>query len=167
MLLRTLSLAAALLLSGLSQAHEGHSHDHSHVQKELMVTDAQIRTFLPASKSTAAYFTIHNPMDKSVFLKKATIRGIGRVEIHEHVHKNGMMHMQKVESVELPANQQVVFQPGGFHLMAFEPDHKLKVGEKRKLTLYFDNGDRLYSFVEVVSLKDTFEKPKNSHHNHH
>ncbi|TLX45298.1 copper chaperone [Pseudoalteromonas phenolica] len=167
MLLRTLSLAAALLLSGLSQAHEGHSHDHSHVQKELMVTDAQIRTFLPAAKSTAAYFTIHNPMDKSVFLKKATIRGIGRVEIHEHVHKNGMMRMQRVESVELPANQQIVFQPGGFHLMAFEPEHKLKVGEKRKLTLYFDNGDRLYSFVEVVSLKDTFEKPKNSHHSHH
>ncbi|ALO40922.1 copper chaperone PCu(A)C [Pseudoalteromonas phenolica] len=167
MLLKTLSLAAALLFAGLSQAHEGHSHDHSHVQKELMVTEAQIRTFLPAAKSTAAYFTIHNPTDKLVSLKKATIRGIGRVEIHEHVHKNGMMRMQQVDLVEIPANQQVVFQPGGFHLMAFEPENTLKVGEKRKLTLYFDNGDRLYSFVEVVSLKDTFEKPKHSHHNHH
>jgi copper(I)-binding protein len=167
MLFRTLSLAAALLLSDLSQAHEGHNHSHHEMHKELMVTDAKIRTFLPTAKSTAAYFTIHNPTDKLVSLKKATIRGIGRVEIHKHVHKDGMMKMQQVDLVEVPANQQVVFQPGGFHLMAFEPDATLKVGEKRKLTLYFDNGDRLYSFVEVVSLKDSFEKKAHSHHNHH
>jgi copper(I)-binding protein len=167
MLLRTLSLAAALLFSGMPQAHEGHSHEHHDIQKELMVTDAKIRAFLPAAKSTAAYFTVHNPTDKLVSLKKASITGIGRVEIHEHVHKNGMMHMQKVDFVEVPANQQIVFQPGGFHLMAFEPESELKVGEKRKLTLYFDNGDRLFSFVEVVSLKDAFEKKQHSHHNHH
>ena len=120
MLLRTLSLASALLFSGMPQAHEGHSHEHHDIQKELMVTDAKIRDFLPAAKSTAAYFTIHNPTDKIVSLKKASITGIGRVEIHEHVHKNGMMHMQQVDFVEVPANQQIVFQPGGFHLMAFE-----------------------------------------------
>jgi len=167
MLLRTLSLVTALMVSGLTIAHEGHNHGHHHAQKELMVTNAKIRTYLPSAKSTAAYFTIHNPTDKAVSLTKATIKGIGRVEIHEHMHKDGMMKMHQVDSVTVPANQQVAFQPGGLHLMAFEPSAKINVGDKLKLTLYFDNGDRVYSFVEAVSLKDTFEKPKSEHHHHH
>jgi len=168
MLLKSALLTSALLLSAFSYSHESHKHGaHEHHHHQVTVSNATIRAFLPAAKSTAGYLEIHNPTATNLVLTKAEIAGIGRVEIHEHVHVDGMMRMQEVKSLEIPANQKVVFQPGGYHLMAFEPAVKLTPGEKVKVTLYFSNGDRIFSFLNVVSLKDAFKKSTHSHHNHH
>ena len=82
--LGTLICAVSLLLSFYSAAHG-----------ELMVSKAKVRTFLPASESSVGYLTLMNHSDHDRVLKKVEIETLGRVEIHTHEHKNGMMQMRK------------------------------------------------------------------------
>lgn len=41
------------------------------------------------------------------------------VEIHESSNDNGISRMKRLETLNLPAGQPVVFEPGGRHLMIF------------------------------------------------
>ncbi|MCF6441090.1 copper chaperone PCu(A)C [Pseudoalteromonas luteoviolacea] len=148
--------------------HDGHDHHQHHTAQDsasLQVNKAKIRAFLPAAKSTAGYMTLHNSTAKPITIVSAKIEGLGRVEIHEHIHSNGMMKMQPVKALTVPAKGHVEFKPGGYHLMGFDPKVKLKVGETRKLTLYFSGGEKVESTIKVVSLKDEFSNE--SHHHHH
>ncbi|AOT09848.1 copper chaperone PCu(A)C [Pseudoalteromonas luteoviolacea] len=149
--------------------HDGHDHhQHHHTVQDsvgLQVSNAKIRAFLPAAKSTAGYMTIFNSTDAPISIVSAKVEGLGRVEIHEHIHSNGMMKMRPVKALVVPAKQRVEFKPGGHHLMGFDPKVKLKVGETRKLTLYFSDGEKVENTIKVVSLKDAFSNE--SHHHHH
>ncbi|WP_158678137.1 copper chaperone PCu(A)C [Pseudoalteromonas sp. T1lg23B] len=135
----------------------------------LMVQHAKIREFLPAAASTAAYFSLMNHSEQTRILTKATISNIGRVEIHEHIHNDGMMRMQKRNELTISPHQTISFQPGGYHLMAFEPHKALTRGERLTLTLYFANGEQLESPITVVSLQEEMTKQGDSHseHKHH
>ncbi|WP_139015427.1 copper chaperone PCu(A)C [Pseudoalteromonas sp. TB64] len=163
------SMASALMFSFFSSSLSAHSgHEHGTDVAELEVSNAQVREFLPASKSSVGYLTITNHSGNAATLTKASIDGLGRVEIHEHSHANGMMKMQKVESVVIKAHKSVSFQPGGYHLMVFEPQEPLKIGQERKLTLYFSDGNRLFTNAQVVSLEAQAEQSKPStQHSHH
>jgi periplasmic copper chaperone A len=163
------SVVSALMFSFFSSslaAHAGHTHDADVAELEVM--NAQVREFLPASVSSVGYLTIVNHSGTAATLTKATLDGLGRVEIHQHAHVNGMMKMQQVESVTINAHESVTFQPGGYHLMVFEPQEPLKLGQERKLTLYFKDGNRVFTNAAVVSLETQAEQAKKStHHAHH
>ncbi|MBE0369211.1 MULTISPECIES: copper chaperone PCu(A)C [Pseudoalteromonas] len=172
MIAKYIMLSSSLFFTTFAFSNQNHEHvsagaqKHHHSEAYVSIDDAKIRAFLPAAKSTAAYFTLENKRDTKLTLVKATISGLGRVEIHEHVHHNGMMKMQQVDKLVIKAKTQVKFQPGGYHLMAFEPKSALTTGEKRKLTLHFANGEQVFTQIHVVSLKDSFKKVKNAHHHH-
>ncbi|MEI8667071.1 copper chaperone PCu(A)C [Pseudoalteromonas sp. B131b] len=163
------SMASALMLGLFTSSLAAHSgHEHGSDVAVLEVTNAQVREFLPASTATVGYLTLINHSGTNATLTKATIDGLGRVEIHEHSHVDGMMKMQQVESVVIKAHESVSFQPGGYHLMAFEPLEPLRVGQERKLTLYFSDGNRLFTNAQVVSLETQAKQSKPStQHAHH
>ncbi|WP_462153702.1 copper chaperone PCu(A)C [Pseudoalteromonas piscicida] len=169
--IKTLIFALSTFIGFNASAHQGHEHgEHHYGSEQLSVHNATVRTFLPAAPSTAGYLVIENPTQQNKVLVKASLEGVKRVEIHEHVHKEDMMKMQRVDELAIPAGKSVTFQPGGYHLMVFEPVETLKVGEKRKLTLYFADGDRIFTMAEVVALADMFggkEKSNAGHHSHH
>jgi len=113
-------MASALLFSFFSSSLAAHSgHEHASDVAVLEVVNAQVREFLPGSTSTVGYLTLTNHGGTAATLTKATLDGLGRVEIHEHSHVDGMMKMQQVKSVEIKAHESVSFQPGGYHLMVF------------------------------------------------
>ena len=159
-------LITSLFYSTFSSAHSG--HDHNDVA-EVTVSNAQVREFLPASKASVAYFTITNPSQQATTLTKATLDGLGRVEIHQHTHVDGMMKMEQVISLEIDAHSSIEFKPGGYHLMVFDPEDELKAGQERKLTLYFKDGNRVFTQAKVVSLHDMSKEAsqKSKEHPHH
>ncbi|MDN3379601.1 MULTISPECIES: copper chaperone PCu(A)C [unclassified Pseudoalteromonas] len=165
-LLSSALLVMSLFLPSMVKAHADHHHDED---SEIIVNNAQVRVFLPASKSTVGYLSIVNHGNADVTLTKAAIDGLGRVEIHEHAHVNGMMKMQKVDTLLIKAHQQLDFKPGGYHLMAFEPSEAIKAGQELKLTLYFSDGNRVFTQAQVVSLESQVEQAPQSkqHHTHH
>ena len=159
-------LTASLFFSIFSSAHSG--HDHSDVA-EVTVSNAQVREFLPASKASVAYLTITNPSEHAAVLTKAELDGLGRVEIHQHTHVDGMVKMEQVLSLKIDGHSSVEFKPGGYHLMVFEPEEQLKAGQERKLTLYFNDGNRVFTQAKVVSLQEMSEQAsqKSKGHSHH
>lgn len=52
----------------------------------------------------------------------------------------GAMTMQPIESLELPAGETVVLEPGGYHIMLIELVAPLESGEEIEVTLTFENG---------------------------
>lgn len=79
------------------------------------------------------------------------------VEVHETVPAEGddseegmgMMMMQEVEAIELPAGETVSLEPGGFHIMLIDLAQPLEVGQKFDLTLNFENYGEKVLDVEV------------------
>lgn len=152
------------LMAGSALAHQGHVHETTTaVASPLTINGAWIREWVPGSASTAAYFELANTDHHAAKLVKATIEGVARVEIHEHRYVDGMMKMQQLSELDIAANEQVTFEPGGLHLMLFEPAQPIKKGDSLKLTLYFADGNRVYTMAEV---KNAMEQ-KTSHQHHH
>mgnify|MGYP000621831647 CR=1 FL=1 len=139
----------------------------SFAHAEIMVSDAKVRQFLPASSSSVGYLSIMNHGDTERVLTRVEVDTIGRVEIHTHDMQDGMMKMRKVEQLPLAANETQVFQPGGLHLMLFAPEQPLKVGEELKMTLFFADGDRVFTQASVFSLLDEQPASEGGHKHHH
>jgi copper(I)-binding protein len=60
------------------------------------------------------------------------------VELHKSEMKDGVMTMNPVEFVEVPAGGQVEFKPGSFHVMLVGIKKELIPGDKVTLTLVFE-----------------------------
>jgi copper(I)-binding protein len=98
------------------------------------------------------YLVLHNKgaSDRQILNLEASIAG--RVEVHQHIHEDGVMKMRQVAHLQIPANGQVTFEPGGYHIMLFDVAESPSVGSQFTLTLEFDGGERLTFPVDVVSL---------------
>ena len=53
------------------------------------------------------------------------------------------MRMEQVTHIAIEANTSVTLQPGGLHLMLFDPLQPLLVGESVNVSLSFSNGQQL------------------------
>ncbi len=102
---------------------------------QITLEAAWIRTPPNGRDVTAGYILIKNQGGKDQLLS-ASSPLIEDIEIHEHIEEDGMMQMREVDILPIPENGQVVFRPGGYHLMMFGvPD--VKKGQKIELVLHF------------------------------
>ncbi len=129
--------------------------------QSVKIDDAKVRAFIPGTSSSVAYFSLHNQGDKEITIVGAQIEGLNRVEIHHHIEKNGMMKMVQLKSLSVNAGEKVIFQPGGLHLMLFEPTANLIIGEQVSVTLLLESGDKVKATADIVKLVTE------SHHHHH
>ena len=110
---------------------------------ELIVTDGQVRVPMPGRTVTAGYFTIQNNTADPVSLTAARSTAFERAELHQHTHQDGVMRTEQVGQIEIAANASVSLQPGGLHLMLFNPLQPLLAGESVTVLLSFSNGQQL------------------------
>ena len=129
---------------------------------QVTVESPYIRATIPGTNVSSAYMEIVNHGDKTVTLIGASLAVSNKVEIHEHTMSNGMMKMQKREMLEIAANNKVVLQPSGYHLMIFNLEKGLKDGEEIVLTLHFKGHEDQKVVVPVQSIK----RKKTAHHHH-
>lgn len=126
------------------------------------ITDLKLREFIPGASSSVAYFTLSNTGKEARTLISVNVEGIGRAELHQHQLIDGMMKMTQLLSLEIPAGQSVTFEPGGLHLMLFEPETNETIGGKKTAVFIFKNGEQISSQGQVVSLMR--ETHDHSHH---
>lgn len=140
-----LAFAALLSFSGATLAHE-YDAGNLHIEHPWSL-------LLPAnSENGAAYFVVANQGQDADRLLGADTERAASAEIHQHVAKDGMMKMQKVEGVDIPSGGKVVFAPGQYHLMLFGLKKPLADGERFPLTLHFQKAGDVK--VEVAVQKD-------------
>lgn len=104
---------------------------------ELQLTQGEVRVPMPGRSVTAGYFTLVNNTTAAVDLVKASSPAFARVELHQHIKQDDVMRMVEVESISVDPGATLVFQPGGLHLMLFEPQVALTVGDSVSVTLHF------------------------------
>lgn len=75
----------------------------------------------------------------------------GTVELHTHVETDGVMRMRQVDSIPIPAKTQVVFRPGGLHIMLIGLKGPLKEGRTFPLTLIFEHAGRIETQVPILA----------------
>ena len=76
---------------------------------------------------------------------------ISPIEVHEMIVVEGMMEMREVEDLNIPANGQIRFEPGGKHLMLMGPKEHLTTGQKVDMTLVFKSGKKQTVSIQVAA----------------
>ncbi|MFW5709578.1 MAG: copper chaperone PCu(A)C [Chloroflexota bacterium] len=103
---------------------------------DVRVTGAWAR---PGETMSAAYLQIHN--DEHTDDRLVAVRVLdGTAEIHETQIENDVMHMQRVDGIDIPAGEMVRLEPGGHHIMLMRLQEPLLEGDRISLTLVFGSG---------------------------
>lgn len=113
------------------------------VQTPVKAIDAYVAAVPPTSKNTACYMTLKNTGKEAVRLVSASSPVVDAVETHNHIHQNGMMKMEKVDSLEIPAGKEVQLRPMGYHLMMIGLKKEFRSAKNVKLILNFSDGSSL------------------------
>lgn len=115
------------------------------VAAEIEVVDGYIYAPIPGQSMTAAYWQLANSEKTEARLLEILVPGDSswakRVEVHEHVHRNGMMRMQRVDEFVLAAESKQSFEAGGYHLMVFGVN-SLSVGSHVPVILRWQHGEQ-------------------------
>ena len=102
-------------------------------------------------KIAAAYVTIKIRAGIGDRLIRVTSTEAAKVEIHTHtMDRRGVARMRAVPEVAIPAGKQVVFKPGGLHLMLFGLRTPLKKGGTVPLTLHFAHGGKVRVVAKIL-----------------
>jgi protein SCO1/2 len=131
-----------------ASAHASRDHDHDEEPTEittpeggvLAVTNAWVRQADPAAKANAGYLTLINQAAQDVTLIKVESPAFDKIEMHEMAMVDGLMSMQQMTVLVIPANGMAMFKPGGWHLMMKGPRQMLTGGQSIDMTLTFDTG---------------------------
>jgi copper(I)-binding protein len=135
------------LIIGTVATVSADSHGHS----DISIEDSYVRVVPPGQKNTGAFMTIHNASDKTRSITSAESNAAKIVELHTHVHEDGMMKMRQIDKIDIPAMGKTVLKPGGLHVMLIGITEAIEEGKPVKITLVFANGER--KEVEAVGRK--------------
>ncbi|QKE61911.1 copper chaperone PCu(A)C [Aquipseudomonas campi] len=144
-LTKTLALVALLVSPVLVTAHEYEAGN-------LHIDHPWSREMPPIAPTAAVYFVVQNKGDNADRLLSVDTPAAGKAELHEHLHQDGVMKMQQVSSVEIPATTAVAFAPMGYHVMLFNLPRQFKDGERFPMTLHFEQAGAVQ--VEVAVQKE-------------
>ncbi|WNC71699.1 copper chaperone PCu(A)C [Thalassotalea psychrophila] len=120
---------------------------------DISVSEQYVRESIPGTTISSAYMTLTNQSKKSVTLTSITSDISQRIEMHEHIMTAEMMKMQQVDSIVINANDKVVLQPHGYHIMVFNVQQPLQAETTITMTLHFDNKENVIIEVPVQGLK--------------
>jgi copper(I)-binding protein len=145
---RRLSRFGGLLVAALVMGSVAVGCSSSGGTAEVAITDAWARPSSAMASAGAAYMTIQNNGTATDALVGASSPAATTVEVHETVvmgspapgasGDGGMMGMQPVERLEIPAGGSVELKPGSYHIMLIGLKQDLKVGDSIEITLKFE-----------------------------
>ena len=104
----------------------------------VMITKAYARaSATPNAETGAAYVSLmlHGDADRLVAVSTPAARMAG---LHESKLVDGVMKMEHVDGIDIPAHGMLEMKPGGYHIMLMGLVAPLKQGDEIELTLTFE-----------------------------
>ena len=145
------------------------------VKAEIEVSDAWAR---PAAQGDngAVYFVIRSSAADEIVGASSDVAEA--VEVHESTMSGDVMEMHHAPSVPLGAGEEVIFEPGGLHIMLVGLKQELKAGNRIDVTLHFKNQEDLKLIAVVkdgpasehnpgTEIEQNREKWQNAHISHY
>jgi copper(I)-binding protein len=120
-----------------------------------------VREAPPASTVLAAYMVLKNTGDTARTITRIDSPDFRDGQIHRTVVEDGVAKMLPVEQLQLPAGGSVALEPGGLHVMLFDPQRPLRDGDSVKLLIHDSDGDNVTVSAPVV------RKTGGHDHSHH
>lgn len=149
------SLALTLATLGLaacgSQQQQPAARPNAGPAEGISVSDG--RLVLPAVPGNpgAVYFTVHNDTDGQATLEGAEVEGAKMAMLHQSTMVDGHSEMKSMQQVDVPAGGELVFSPGGRHVMAMDLSDDLKPGGTTDVTLSFADGEKATFPAEILA----------------
>lgn len=107
---------------------------------DVTASQAWSRITAPTVPTGAVFLQLNNTGTSTESLVSASSPVAKRVELHNHIHDNGVMRMREVSKIEVAAGKSVSLQPGGYHIMLMELKKPLKLNQTFPITLKYDTG---------------------------
>ena len=117
---------------------------------EVTAKDFWVRGTVPVQKTTGAFGVLTSTTDAKLVGVKSPAAKI--VELHEMSMKGGIMHMQAIDSLALPAGKPVRLGPGGYHVMLIDLAKPLHPGETVPLEFVVEDAKGKRSSVDVQAV---------------
>ena len=117
------------------------------------IAEAYLNIPPPGHSTTAAYLHSANLQQSTLTAVAFESSKATKVELHEHVHADGMMKMRKVDQLVLLGMETKVFQPMGYHLMVFGLTDGIEPGEMVDFTLTLASGERVIFQAQARGLQ--------------
>lgn len=116
----------------------------------VWASDAWIRPSRAGQPTSAAYLTLCNGEETDDTLTSVAFDGAGAVELHvTKMSDDNMASMTPSQGIPLIAGENAVLAPGGAHIMLIGVNEALTPGDRRTLTLSFENAPDLVVEFEV------------------
>ena len=112
----------------------------------------------PVARVMAAYMEIKNTSSKNSYITAISSPQFRKVEIHSMYHKDGMMRMEKQDRLELKAGKTTSLEPGGYHVMLFNPKKWYQAGSKLTLNITLANKNTFKIVIPVIKDQDGDQK---------
>ena len=121
--------------------------------KEIHVSNAWVRLAAAPGRPAAGYFTLHGGPADATLVSISSDVAI-RAEMHESMKSGSVSTMKPIDQVALPAASEIVFAPGGKHVMLFDMNPGIKPGAPVPLLFTFADGQRITYKATAVGAGD-------------
>lgn len=120
--------------------------------EKYVVSGAYVRKPLDGQTSTAAYFSLKSNASANSLIFNVTADKAETAELHSHDMSGGLMKMRKLDNIEIEAGDTLEFAAFGHHIMLFDVDEGLEIGDDVQLTLdiFTDGSSEQVSFSAPV-----------------
>jgi len=150
-LVAILAVPASLRADAVTPAHvQGKAGD-------LTIHHVWSRATPPGARSGAAYLVIDNAGNSDDTLTAVSTPAASGAMIHETAMTNGVMTMNHVMALAIPAGKSVTFAPGGLHIMLMGLGAPLKAATSYRLTLTFEKAGTVAVDVPVLKPGQSLE----------
>ena len=118
------------------------------------------------AKSAAGYFTIKNHGPVMISLKAISMT-FAKATLHRtKTDDDGIIRMNHVKKVDIPARGELVLKPGSFHVMIAGINRPLLLDDKIPAILIFENDFEIkivFTVTETAKRISSKDKKKHSH----
>lgn len=106
---------------------------------DISIEQPFARATPPGQPNSAAFMQLSNKGEATALVAAhSSVANV--VELHTHIHDEGVMRMRKIEQIELPAGATTLLEPGGLHVMLIDLKQPLQDGSRIDLTLEYADG---------------------------
>jgi copper(I)-binding protein len=120
---------------------------------QISIEDAWARPVPAAGGNGAIFFRLVNAGNESDQLVGGQSPVAGTVEVHKTTMEEGVMKMEHIAALEVPAKSEVLLKPGDYHVMLIDVSTTLAPGDTLPITLNFEKSGEMALDVEVRDVK--------------
>jgi len=137
MKLKTLKLSGLLLILACTHVHA----------QNVQIKNAWVRSSVQGQKASGAFMTLSAKESTQLVSVSSPIAGVA--EVHEMKMEGGIMKMNAVPALDLPAGKTVELKPGSYHVMLMDLKSTLSKDSTIPMTLTFKDAKGVTSKLDL------------------